>query len=333
MAEYISSFTTGFSEAVPGMLSRLLPGAKVLRVYDGLVNYVYGGRESRVEGVFIFNNSFQVIRKYQGAACDMGRMVRDAIASADIPATARGTFRVRYSVNNQFVGVDRQFTLRLEEKIARQTKNRVDRVSPQTEYWFIQRSERVGFFCRLLGKRKATEKTLHKGELRPELAYIMCALGGVRREGTALDPFAGYGAIPEQLLRRFSCARILASDNDAERVADLRRRFEGETSVAVARRDALDMADLPDASVDSIITDPPWGFYENIEDIGAFYRRMLSAFHRVLRPGGSLVLLSARKEEFEGAVQDAPFAIEKRYDTLVNGKKAAVYLLKGERAR
>ena len=327
MAEYISSFTTGFSDVIPTIMNGLLPGAKVLRVYDGLVNYVYNGRESQLEKAFIFNNSYLVIRKYKGASCELPKMIRDVLSSDQISGTVRATFRIRYSVNNQFVGVDKNYTRQIEEKICRLTKNRVDRVSPQTEYWFLQRSERVGFFCRLLGKRKSTEKTLHKGELRPEFAYMMCALGIANRKAAVFDPFAGYGAIPQQICEHFSYARLLISDNDPERVSALQRQFRDIPGVDLARRDALNMADIPGETIETIITDPPWGFYENIDDIEAFYRKMLGEFDRVLRPDGSVILLSARKAEFESAVQNTGFALEKRYDTLVNGKKAAVYLL------
>ena len=327
MAEYISSFTTGFSDVIPAILGNLLPGAKVLRVYDGLVNYVYPGREDQLENVFVFNNSFLVIRKYQGRGCELPQMIRDVISSDRISGTAKATFRIRYSVNNQFVAVDKNYTRQIEEKIGRLTGSRVDRVSPQTEYWFLQRSERVGFFCRLLGKRKSTEKTLQKGELRPEFAYIMCALGIAGGKATVFDPFAGYGAIPQQVYRHFPHARILVSDCDPERVSALQKRFRDIPGVEVARRDALNMADIPGETIETIITDPPWGFYEIIDDIEAFYRKMLREFARVLKPDGAVVLLSARKAEFESAVQGMGFILQKRYDTLVNGKKAAVYLL------
>lgn len=40
-----------------------------------------------------------------------------------------------------------------------------------------------------------------------------------------------------------------------------------------------------------------------------------------------MVLLSARKREAEAAAQEMGFPLRQRYDTLVNGKKVAVYLL------
>ena len=54
---------------------------------------------------------------------------------------------------------------------------------------------------------------------------------------------------------------------------------------------------------------------------------MLGEFDRVLKPDGSVILLSARKAEYEAAVRRTDFVLRKRYDTLVNGKKAAVYLM------
>ena len=54
---------------------------------------------------------------------------------------------------------------------------------------------------------------------------------------------------------------------------------------------------------------------------------MFASFRRVLKPRGQVVLLSARKREAEAAAQEMGFPLRQRYDTLVNGKKAAVYLL------
>lgn len=326
MAEYISTFTTGFSDVIPEALAKVLPGAKVLKVYDGLVNYIYEGKEENVQGVLIFNNSFLVIRKFQGKNCEMTAMAKSIISLNRLPVS-RKTFRVRYSVNNQFVGMDKSYTRQIEEKICRLTNAKIDRVSPQIEYWFIKRSENVGFFGRLLNKRKFTEKNLNKGELRPEFAYLMCMLGGLNKSTVVMDAFAGYGAIPKQIKKYFRFSRLYVSDINPECVRNLSRYFEKKQNVNVALRDALNMIDIENNTVDAVITDPPWGYYEQINDIEQFYVDMLREFSRVLKLKGKLVLLSARKEEFESAVRRENHKIEKKYDTLVNGKKASVYVV------
>lgn len=326
MAEYISTFTTGFSDVIPEALTRVLPGAKVLKVYDGLVNYIYEGKEENVQGILIFNNSFLVIRKFQGRNCEMSVMVKNIISLNRLPVS-RKSFRVRYSVNNQFVAMEKSYTRQIEEKICKLTKAKIDRVSPEIEYWFIKRSENIGFFCRLLNKRKFTEKNLNKGELRPEFAYLMCMLGGLNKSAVVMDPFAGYGAIPKQIKKYFRFNRLYVSDINPECVRNLSSNFEKRQNINVALRDALNMHDVESNTIDTIITDPPWGFYEQIIDIEQFYVDMLKEFDRVLKSNGRLILLSARKEEFELAVQIENHRIEKKYDTLVNGKKASVYVV------
>lgn len=162
MSDYISTFATGFGEIIPAAVKRLLPGVHILWVYDGLVGYRYGGREADIGRVFLFNNTFLVIRRFEGAACELERMLASAATLRSLPR-AQGTFRIRYSVNNRFVSAPQERTRQLENRISALTHARVDRVSPDTEYWFLKRSEGVGFFCRQVGRRRATEKNLHPG--------------------------------------------------------------------------------------------------------------------------------------------------------------------------
>ncbi len=327
MAEYISTFTTGFSDVIPDVIAKLLPGAKVLKVYDGLVNYCYNGKEGMLERVLVFNNTFLVIRKYQGKNCDLISMAKNVLTIKQMPMS-RKSFRVRYSVNNQFVGMDKSYTRQIETKICRLTNAMIDRLSPQTEYWFIKRSENIGFFCRLLNKRKTTEKELNKGELRPEFAYLMCILGMPTKNAIVMDVFAGYGSIPKQIQKNFKFKKLYVSDLNPRLVNNLCRDFENKSAIDVRVRDAKNLVGIANGSIDVIITDPPWGYYEQIDDIEQFYIDMLKEFDRVMKSNAKLILLSARKEEFESAISSQPFIIEKRIDTLVNGKKAGVYVIK-----
>ena len=76
-----------------------------------------------------------------------------------------------------------------------------------------------------------------------------------------------------------------------------------------------------------MITDPPWGFYEDIGDINAFYAKMFKSFDRLLNDQGRMVILSARKEELEQTAAAAGFKIKNSLHTLVNGKKAGLYFI------
>ena len=271
------------------------------------------------------NNTFLVIRRFEGRASGLDEMMRSVSGISHLPVMS-GAFRIRCSVNNQFVGVNKDLTRQLEHRISLLTRARIDRVNPQTEYWFLKRSEGIGFFCRRLGKRRATEKNLHQGELRPEFASLMCSLAGLERTSVAMDPFSGYGAIPSQIAKSFPFSRLYVSDLNRERVHKLRGRFGKHKRIVVSEKDALQMKDVAPHTIDAIITDPPWGYYEDVGDIRDFYDRMFQEFNRVLREDGIMVILSARKQEIEASAAANGVALQRKFDTLVNGKKAGVYV-------
>ena len=326
MPEYISSFTTGFGEIAAGALPRLLPGAETLGVYDGLIYYAYPGNPKNINQVPCFNNSYCVLQLFQGKSFQ--RMVNEIASTSLRYPVPEGTFRVRFIRGNQFAGVDRQLSLRAEAAVMKTSRLRLDRLNPTTELWYVVRDEGFGFYGQLLRKREATEKTLHPGELRPEFAYLMCQCGNPTAQCVILDPFAGYGSIPAQLLGHFAFGKLHVSDSDPGKVKSLKQALPKDDRVQVSREDALALTGAADASVDLIVTDPPWGYYEPIEDISLFYEAVLGEFARVLQPGGKAVILSARKEEFSCAVENSGlFAIDMTIHTLVNGKKAGVYVL------
>lgn len=55
---------------------------------------------------------------------------------------------------------------------------------------------------------------------------------------------------------------------------------------------------------------------------------MLRSFRRILRDDGRVVVLSARKNEIAAAIRQEGGTIVKHIDTLVNGKKAGIYMIR-----
>lgn len=138
-------------------------------------------------------------------------------------------------------------------------------------------------------------------------------------------------------------------------------------SVFVKNADATSLSHIADKSVDVIITDPPWGFWkaETRDDqaLENLYDGMLKEFARVIKDDGIICVLTAAKETFEKcaarsslagrivagpfeglrdrpfeSLRDHPFEslrdhplktkdADFRTDVLVNGKKAAVYVM------
>lgn len=330
MAEYISSFITGFQNVVSNNLPLQLKGCKILGVYDGLIHYVYNGNSRDIEKIIYFNNTFFVLKIMKGKSATFPAMVAAVSSEKKYYLINKGSFRVRFIQENQFAKVDKNLVRKAEDTVLSNSKLKIDRVSPDTEIWYSIRREGFAFCGQLISKREFTEKNLNKGELRPEIAYLICSFAGPSAEGEDIisDPFCGYGAIPVQLAKKFRFKKLLISDIDEEKIkmVSQKKQFLDNERTEVFVEDALTAQHIADKSVDLVITDPPWGYYEDIGDISVFYDKMFASFSRILSQKGRAVILSARKEEIEKAASKAGFTLEDSLHTLVNGKKASLYL-------
>ena len=323
MAEFISSFITGFQDVVAQDLPKRIPGIKILNLFDGLIHYKFDGDSRQLEKIIYFNNTFFVLKTMKGKGLNFNSLVGSVCSSKGYFLVNKGTFRVRFQQENQFAKVDKNLSRRVEEYVTRNSRLTLDRLSPTNEIWFSIRREGFAFCGELISKREFTEKNLNKGELRPEIAYLMCCFAHIQSDDVVLEPFCGYGSIPVQLAKRFPCKKIYVSDIDEEKV----KRLELGPQVEICCADVFELSHIQDNSIDSIITDPPWGLWENIPDIEDFYNRMFVSFKRVLKPNGKMTILTARTVEFENAVKKAGLTIQDSLHTLVNGKKASLYVI------
>ena len=135
------------------------------------------------------------------------------------------------------------------------------------------------------------------------------------------------------VFKKFKPAKLYVSDISKEQVELIRAKKQmADERVDLRVADAFNLTHISDAEVDCVITDPPWGFYEDIGDIKLFYNRMFDSLLRILKPDGKMVILSARKEELEASVAEKGLVIEKSLHTLINGKKASLYMIKRKNA-
>jgi len=364
---YLATFAPGFEGIIESLLMQTIPSATGTEVSSGIVFFTFSGPTDELAAAAFFNNVFLIVNEWKTAQMPFDEMIRSVAKAnrlASVAPSVAGltglSYRVRYSRENQFCSIDKKMMEAAEQYISRATGLKADRFDPGLEFWYIIRREGWSFFAIRLTKKPSTEKYLRQGELRPEIVQLIVGLARVSaQDRVLLDPFAGYGSIPEQLalvtaklgtkdghaVAGGNPAVIYASDLDAERVTDLEARFTGNAAVTVGRCDALKLSHIADSSVDLIVTDPPWGFwddsaYSGDNSIEALYEKMLAEFARVLKSGARAVVLTGAKREFEEAVgKSAVFArcaVEAapagaantfRTDILVNGKKSAVFVL------
>lgn len=322
---YYSTFIPGLGEPVEEALRSTSPDSKILLSLDGLVAYETHAKPEFIGQLPFVTNSFYILRRFEGASVQ--EMAAEAVKD---PAwniePVRGTFRVIASVANQLVALDSKIMEALEKRIAEKTKLRLNRSKPDHEFWLLERSEGYGFFALRVSHHKAYDKSLQKGELRPELANMLCRLSDPAPNELFLDPFCGSGVIPIQRAKFFAPGLVIASDSDATKIEALKERIKDlglKKRVVVRRDDALQLARYEDGSIHKIVTDPPWGHFVDTDlPIEDFYRAMLAEFARVLKPDGKLVMLTA--EAIQGHEK---LKLSKKFNILVSGRKASVYVL------
>jgi len=318
-------------------LKRNIDDVRMSLLLDGVIIYETNQRPEKIASFRFFQNSFLLLfslGNFKGKIVSLAlSVIKNEGQIKSIPKAIvrqKRTFRLIFSEENQSTSIRRSLWLDLEKLFSEKTGLIVDRSLPEVEIWFLSRSEGYGLVGLRLTKRLAGEKSLEKGELKPELAHLLCLIADLGKNDILFDPFSGSGAIPSEAAISFSPRKIIASDKDQQLFRKLQKRLGAQKKVEVYNWDALALTSLEDNSIDKIITDPPWGFYkeESISDLAGFYKKMLLELDRVLKRGGVLVILIGQKEVFEKALATIhSLKLQKKNDILVSGKKAGIYKL------
>jgi hypothetical protein len=326
-----ATYASGLSVPVERLLNG--SGCDVRQMLDGAV--VYERREVKI--LPAFNNVYKILvcEKWKGHSLDgfMRNVLNGSGAwrkqlrfceTNETPGIETQTFRIVTSVENKLVSVNGGIKTQLEAIIATATGLVPDRGGSGYEYLFLLRSEGYAFFLKRLTYHTAHEKVLQKGELRPELCYLLNYMTEPSPSDVVLDPFCGCGGIAAARAQNFPFRAVYASDTDLSRVKKAPRVVYREADISKLHEW------LPAASVDKIVTDPPWGLYDTDLNIAELYATIFAQFERVLTSDGVIVLLTAQKELTRRLLQEPRFNLNimQAYDILVSGKKAGVFVIK-----
>lgn len=319
MNRYFSTFISGLGDVVKEQLSKDLDNFHTVHLFDGLIIYESSSNVQAIKKLSYLNNSFLLIEKFDSLpeSNPLEYMVKQLhIENANSLQFFGSSFRLMFYLANQPSSVSKLLLSKIEKKISDQYKLRVDRTSPDQEFWFLYRTEGFGLFGLRFTRHPDWKKVLLKGQLRPELSKLLTIISEPSSEDVVLDPFAGSGAIT--LERKLLLHKKIISGD----IKPLNRE--------ILKIDALNMEDkVLSESVNKIITDPPWGITQGKElDLQNFYKRMLDEFIRVLKIGGLAIILMGKNVIFENILNDnQKFKQIIKYDILVSGKKASIYKL------
>lgn len=334
---YLGLCIPGTEELCAGILGRRLKDLDGLALSGGSVAFSTAVPYSDLN-LFCFNNIFRVLYTAPAAPTPAGldsflrslpSAPADWSASRGNPKGTR-TFRLVTYCRSQLTAVPQKAKAAVENKLRAESGLKPDRSLPDSEFWAMVRADGTGWLLKRLTRHKAYDKLLSPGELHPELAYMMCWLSVPKPADIVCDPFCGHGAIPLQRCKRFPFAQIYAFDTDEKMLASARRKLPRREDLYIKKQDALALTEaFASGTVDAFITDPPWGFYQDVGMyLTEFYSRALSQMAAALKPDGRIVLLTAAKDALTAALDGTPgLTLAVRYDILVSGKKAALFLL------
>jgi 23S rRNA G2445 N2-methylase RlmL len=345
---YYAAFVPGMQAYIAEIIRERLPEATILRLMDGAVVFDTPCSYDRLN-FHCFNNIFAVISTLEhpagtaGRGSPLERHMRNAAAAGGSPVISENngkikTFRVFCSMENRPTAASESVRLETEKFIARESGLAVNRSNPDTEFWFLYRREGFSVFMKRLTRHASFDKQLHPGELTPQLAWLLCKLSEPMHTDTVIDPFCGFGSIPEQRMKRFPFKKVYALDVDKAPLEITKNKLRGKGTelCEIRQADIYSVFDfIPKGSADAVITDPPWGMYKETKvSLRKFYDDMIVIFSGLLKVGGRAVVLTARQEELTLAAEKAPeFNITRIIPILVSGKKAAVFVMKKQEFR
>lgn len=306
--KYIATFPAGCYEIVARQLKQFsVDELKIINHDTSSLTFASTFRAERLIEFRFFTNVYLVL--------DQARL------SSYKPFIYLSGYRLLSSVNGEPQTLDNNkkdaLTLLIESQLhlERNAKRSVDIV-------LIKRTGQDEMLTLRLARAKHKREELPKGALRPELAHILLLVARIKSKETLLDPFAGFGSIPLEALRGFGVKNVIAVEKDA----DLAKQLIGKGFQAIqGDATALDM--IPDASIDRVVTDPPWGLFDATDDLGNTYMQSLVSIKRVLKPKGVAVILSGSELLDEVIRSDRDFSRLNVTNILVSGKKASIVKL------
>ena len=332
-----ATFVTGLQEPISNWLVE--EGYRIRQMLDGAILYE---AQKNKKILPCFFNTFSVLdleKKSGPKAVEqlMRKVLQRQLSNASNIKRGRGSFRIVTSRENQLIAVDKKLRSDVERLIAFKTGLVPDRRGGGREFWFLARSEGIVLFMERQPSHK--EHPLKKGELRPQLAYCLNRLAAPTPEDIMLDPFCGYGAITRTRANYFPCKAIYGIDIDRQKIKALQQRAsttKGSINYSHGdiRRLSSTFPTKNPASIDVIVTDPPWGLYgDNKEDdISSLYKSMAAEFSQIIKPGGRIVILTAQKELLRTHINKGLWGntgnLKAFYDILVSGQKAAIFVIK-----
>jgi predicted RNA methylase len=317
----------GFQHIVREAVAQDLPSFRDVETSSGYVRCRLSTTIKALAALPYATNALDVIVSVDRSDLRREMSALDAVLSSE-PRPAqfprRGTFRLRVLDDGRFASTTTPESKRLIARLGSWSGLRNEPRGGELELWIVRR--RDSHHTILGTKIRRARSQPPAGSLRPEIAAALVRSVPLAEGDTVLDPFAGSGAIGVALLEA-GVRRVWLNDMSSDSMT-LVAQLPRERSERVHRTHD-DFRRLPDADgpmVTAVVTDPPWGLYEERPvPIDVLYAGLAFTMARILDAGRPMVVLTGAPPQAEAALTASGFfSLVERHNVLVNGKKARV---------
>ena len=321
MQRYLSLHISGFSDVIKDALHRRFSDVKILEQSDDLVVYETDAPIGKVNHSPFFSNTYLLIKSFSDISVnDVLEELVDLPLDKKLSNVAEGdSFRIYVAQEGPASTTNHLLLERIEKNVSGQLGLIVHRAKPYWEFWIITRSNRKAYFSLKLTYHPSYDKSLVSGDLRPDLASLLCYVSDPQKSDIFLDPMCGNGAIPLIRAEIGKFSRIYGMDADINKIANLRETFKLEKVVFEAG-DVSKKLPLVDGSVNKVVThlsmlDP------DLTD------EFLSESGRLLQKEGVLVAMVGEDSPMFKLFEQRGFALARSYDIYLSGKNGTVVKL------
>jgi tRNA (guanine6-N2)-methyltransferase len=273
------------------------------------------------------------------AASREAPLVEDALqARVKVSPGARAGRRLKFRViarmagEHEFRRVD--FQRAVERGIVERTDHtwRLEEEGAEIEFWATMIDSEFFLTVRLSDDRMRHReyKAAHRpASLRASAAAALAWASEPREDDVVLDPFCGAGTILIERAHLGKYAMLYGSDRDPGALAAA--QINVGARYKPIQLENWDAAAIPlnDSSVGKIVTNLPWGMrYGSHGENRKLYPEWFREFSRLLKPGGTMVLLTAEWRLMRDLERARKIAPSKVIRVSVLGRPASVYIAK-----
>jgi Putative RNA methylase family UPF0020 len=307
----------GFEAIVADTARRELPKVSVERRSSGFIRVRTVAPVRQLREFPCATNVFDVLDEVPRSTVDRELMaLRRRLPRIERPPglPMRGSVRLRVHDDGQFAGTNARLSAELERDLASWSGLVVARSGAALEVWVLRRRDEPSTI--LATKLSKGVRRSAPGVLRPEICGALARVEPLRRARLVLDPFAGSGVIGEACLEA-GAECVWLNDVKGNQRSGGRVRWTHQSTLRLA---------VAPASVDAIVTDPPWGNFSPVPGgVDGLYSGIGRAAAEWLRPGGAIVALTGAPEAaIKELVQGGELSLERDYHVLISGRKARI---------